>query len=150
MRTEVNRVLIVDPDQLFARRTSGHLAARGYDVETAAGIAEAVDRLRDMDFACLIVDEALPEIRGYDAVPILKTIAPNVPIIMTATRNSPELESRIRQQDVFFYHVKPFAVGELEMAVRDACRSQMVRQMSTTRVMGPGPAVGSRPRWPPA
>ena len=33
-----------------------------------------------------------------------------------------ELEARVRQEDVFFYHLKCFDISELLMAVKDALR----------------------------
>lgn len=117
------RVLITDPDPLFSSKLNAVLSSQGYDVETASCLVAAVERLRDVDFGCVIMDEALPEIKGYDAVPILKAFFPDIPIIMTATRNTPALESRIRRQHVFFYYVKAFDIDEIQMAVDDAFRS---------------------------
>ena len=122
MRDQARTILIVDPDPLFAGKLSALLCSQGYDVEAVEGITEAVRRLKDAGFDCVIMDEDLPEIKGHDAVAVLKAISPQVPIIMTAPRNTPELESRIRRQDIFFYYVKSFDMHELQMAVRDAFR----------------------------
>ena len=122
MTEETRRVLIVDPDPLFARRLSVLLSCRGCDVETVEGITEAVQRLKDVRFDCVIADEDLPEMKGHDAVPVLKAISPGTPIIMTAARNTLLRESEIRRQDVFYYYVKSFDMSELDMAVHDAFR----------------------------
>ena len=116
------RILIVDPDPSFTGKLKATLAPQGYDVEAAEGIIQAAQRMKYVSFDCLIVDEDLPEMKGHDAVPVLKTISPQVPIIVTAARNSLAVESSIRRQDVFFYHVKTFDMHELQMAVRDALR----------------------------
>ena len=122
MNQETRRVLIVDPDPLFAGKLSVLLSCQGYDVETAEGITQAVQRLKDVGFDCVIMDENLPEMKGHDAVPVLKAIAPHIPVIVTAARSSLEVESSIRREDVFFYHVKAFGIRELQMAVCDAFR----------------------------
>jgi len=122
MEQDARRILIVDPDPSFAGKLSATLAPQGYDVEAAEGIIQAAQRMREVDFDCLIVDEDLPEMKGHDAVPVLKAISPRIPVIVTAARNSLEVESSIRRQDVFFYHVKTFDMHELQMAVRDAVR----------------------------
>jgi len=104
-------------------------------VEAAERITLAVERLKDVDFDCVIMDEDLPEIKGHDAIPVLRAVSPETPIIMTAGQNTPEKESRIRQQDIFFYHVKSFDVQELNVAVRDACkrsRKAPLRSIRTT------------------
>ncbi|MFC1671590.1 response regulator [Planctomycetota bacterium] len=120
MKDNVSRVLIVDPDPLFAGRVRDALSSEGYDVEVAEGITQAVQRLENASYGCVIVDEALPEMKGYDAVPILRAAFPDLTVIMTAVNNTSELEARIRRQPIFFYHVKSFDIYELRMAVRNA------------------------------
>ena len=122
MKDKSRRILIVDPDPLFAGKLRATLCCQGYEVETALGVTEAVRRLGDVHFDCLIVDEDLPEMKGHDAVSVLRALQPEAPIIMTATRNTCELESMIRRQGVFFYYVKSFDIHELQMAVHDALR----------------------------
>lgn len=122
MKDTARRILIVDPDPLFTGKLSALLSCQGCDVETAEGIAQAARRLKDVSFDCLIVDEDLPKMKGHDAVPVLKAISPEAPIIVTAVQNSLEVESSIRRQDVFYYYVKSFDMNELDMAVQDALR----------------------------
>jgi CheY-like chemotaxis protein len=122
MKDKARRILIVDPDPRFAGKANSLLSADGYDVEVVGGVTGGARRLKDVRFDCVIVDEDLPEMKGHDAVAVLKAICPDVPIIMTAVRNTLELESSIRRQDVFFYYVKNFDMHELQMAVHDAFR----------------------------
>ena len=122
MKDKARRILVVDPDPLFAGRLRAMLSAQGYDVETVEGISQAARMLKDVDFGCVIMDEDLPEMKGHEAISVVKAILPEVPIIMTAARNTPEQETRIRQGDIFFYHVKGFSMDELRMAVGDALR----------------------------
>jgi DNA-binding response OmpR family regulator len=122
MKDKAGRILIVDPDPLFAGKLSSLLSSQGYDVEVANGMTQGAQRLKDVNFDCVVADEDLPEMKGHDAVAVLKAISPDVPIIMTANRNTREREARIRREDVFFYYVKGFEMGELEMAVGDALR----------------------------
>jgi len=119
-RDTPRRILIADPDPQFAGRLSALLSAEGCEVEAVEGVTDAAARLRDVDFHCVVVDEDLPEMKGHDAVPVLRTISPDVPIIMTAGRNSLEIERCVRRRDVFFYHVKSFDLRELLTAVRNA------------------------------
>ena len=71
----------------------------------------------------MVVDVDLPEMKGYEAVPILKAIQPRAKVIMTARSNSKELESKVRRQDVFYYHIKSFNASELASAVSGALRA---------------------------
>lgn len=120
MHQERSRVLILDPDPVFVEEVRMMLSSCGCEIDAAARIGEAVERLKDASFGCVIIDEDLREIKGHDAVPVLKAVSPDTPVIVTAARNSMELEARIRRQDVFFYHVKTFDMEELRMAVENA------------------------------
>jgi len=62
----------------------------------------------------------LPEMKGYEAVSILKNIHPQIKIIMTTTKNSRELEAKVREQDIFFYFIKSFGRDELKLAIQNA------------------------------
>lgn len=122
MKDNARRILIVDPDPLFAGKLSSLLSSHGHDAEVAKGMTKAVQRLKDVNFDCVVADQDLPEMKGHDAVAVLKAISPDVPIIMTASRNTRQQEARIRREDIFFYYVKGFEMRELEMAVSDALR----------------------------
>ena len=137
MKNRPRKLLVVDRDPLFAGKLSALLSSQGCDAEAVEGITDAAARLRDVYFDCVVMDEDLPEMKGHDAVPVLKAIAPETPIIMTAARNSRELEGCVRRQNVFFYYVKSFDLHELLMAVRDAFRKTRPEDAS-------GSAQGSR------
>ena len=119
MKVGNRRILIIDPDIEAARELSSRFIKEGYDVEISGGVTKAVERLKDVKFDCVIVDINLPEMKGYQAAPILKAIDPQVQIVMTATDNSIELEQKVRKQDIFYYHIKSFDLNELQEAVRD-------------------------------
>jgi len=53
-------------------------------------------------FSCLIMDVNFPEMKGYEAVSIIKNIAPMIKIIMTTKKNIKRLEAKVREQNVFF------------------------------------------------
>lgn len=111
--------MIVDPDSKADRDLSPLLIDEGYDVETSEGIRKAAERVKDVKFDCVIMDVDLPEMKGYEAVPIIKAIDPKVQIIMTTAENTMELEAEVRKQDIFFYYIKSFDPEELKEAVQD-------------------------------
>ncbi len=125
MTDRARQVLVLDPDPVFAERLKAALFSSGVDIDVVDGIDEAVDRIRNEDIDCVVMDEWLPEIRGSDAIPVIRAIDPNVPVIVTAIRNSAELEARIREAGVFFYHCKAFGMRDLVLAVRDAVKGGM-------------------------
>ena len=117
MRIQTKRILIIDPDTVVAEELLALFSLKGYDVERCKGITEATQRIKNAKFDCIIMDIQLPEIKGYEAVPILKAIDPTLKIIMTAAENTKELETKVREQDIFYYYIKSFDLKELELAV---------------------------------
>jgi CheY-like chemotaxis protein len=134
METGFKRILVVDPDSTAARELLSLLVDEGYEVEISGGIRKAAERVRDVKFDCAIIDVDLPEMAGYEAVSILKAIDPKIQVIMTAAVNSPELEVKVRKEDIFYYHIKSFDAEELKEAVRDVFRrlgkTKEVRRMA--------------------
>jgi len=119
MKVGLRKILIVDPDSDAAQGLSALFVGEGYDVEVCEGITKAADRVKNVQFDCVIMDVDLPEMKGYEAVPIIKAIDPKVQIIMTAAENTMELEAEVRKQDIFFYYIKSFDPEELREAVQD-------------------------------
>ena len=58
--------------------------------------------------------------KGYEAVPILKNLKPEIKIIMTTQKNTKELEAKVRSQNIFFYFIKSFDKDELKLAIFNA------------------------------
>jgi two-component system nitrogen regulation response regulator GlnG len=120
MKPAKRRILIVDPDSASTQEMLSIFTREGYGVEITADVRGAAETIRDIKFYCIIMDVDLPCIRGYDAVSIIKAIDPQVKIIMTTAENTLDLEGKVRQQDIFYYHIKSFDMEDLKEAVRDA------------------------------
>jgi len=111
------------------------IAERGYELvgELEAWAREnghqliCVDNIKDVFMTLqqerinvLVLDACLPEEMGYEAISIIKGLCHKLPIIVTAEENNPELEGRIRQRGIFYYHVKSFGPDELMLAISNA------------------------------
>ena len=129
---EADWILVVDPDPKAVEDWRTSLAIQGLNVESAGSVKEAANKLKALQCGCLVIDVDLPEMKGYEAVPILKAIQPLAKVIMTAGVNSRELESRVRQQDIFYYHIKSFSPSELATAVSDALQASKKPQSKPT------------------
>jgi len=117
-----NRILIIDPKTDFAQELAVLLSRKGYDVEMCKGLIDAIQRIKNVKFNCVLMNTKLPEIMGSEAVPVLKAIDPALKIIMMADENTMEIEKEVRKQDVFYYYIKSFDRTELELAVSEICK----------------------------
>jgi len=114
------RILIIDPDAKERENMAIFLKKENYYVETGKGLPEAIKKISEGCFNCLIMDVKLPEMKGYEAVPILKNIDPKIKVIMTTKKNTKRLEAKVREQDIFFYFIKSFGKEELKLAINNA------------------------------
>lgn len=120
----IRRVLIVESDPKVARDMFllfhfefGRFERERYEPEIAKSVAEAAEQTQTINFHCIIMDVDLPEMKAYEAIPLLKTINNKPPIIITADKNSLEVETKVREQDVYYYHLRSFGPDELRLAV---------------------------------
>lgn len=114
------KVLIIDPDHDQRTVMASFLKSESYTVDTGENLTDAVRKLADGGYRCLILDVDIPEMKGYEAVTILKRIDPEIRIIMTSKVNSRDLEARVREQKIFFYFIKSFGKDELKLAIQNA------------------------------
>lgn len=116
----IKRILVVDPDDHAVKEIISLLTWPGIEVERCLSIPNAVAKMKHVRYDCIIVDMDLKDMKGYDAVPILKTVDPSVNVILTSRINTKDLEARVRVQDIFYYYIKSFNMEELKMAVNNA------------------------------
>lgn len=111
------RILLIDADDEERKKLEGALKNEYPLMETGKNFFDAIKKIGEKRYSCLIMDVNLPEMKGYDAVFILKKIDPEIKVIMTTKKNSKRLETKVREQDIFFYFIKSFGTDELKLAV---------------------------------
>ena len=116
------KIMVADGDKNSLEVTHSLLFQEGYRVEKALRLNDVFHCLQREKIDVLILDVKMPEMKGYDAIPLIRGIDPHLPIIITAEENSPELESEVRHHRVFYYHVKSFGPEELKLAVASAIK----------------------------
>jgi DNA-binding NtrC family response regulator len=120
MTATEKRILIIDPDGRDRKEMAMFLQKENFNVEAGKGLPEAIKKVSEGCFNCLIMDVNLPEMKGYEAVSIIKSIDPKIKIIMTTKKNTKSLEAKVREQDIFFYFIKSFGKEELKLAIHNA------------------------------
>jgi len=114
------KILIIDPDPRERRHLARALKEEDYCIETGKNLSEAIKKISGGCFDCLVIDINLPEMKGYQAVSILKNIDPQLKVIMTTKKNTKRLEAKVREQDIFYYFIKSFGKEELKLAIKNA------------------------------
>ncbi|HKP17030.1 MAG TPA: response regulator transcription factor [Gaiellaceae bacterium] len=122
------RILVVEDEPRIASFVVKGLRARGYEVDTATTGAEAVRRAAEFDL--VVLDLALPDLDGFDALRQLRAKGEEVPVIVLTARGNVEdrVEGlRIGADD---YMTKPFAFDELVARIEARLRDRPSRSTS--------------------
>lgn len=124
------KIVVADGNKSSLEATHALLFQEGYHVEKALRLNDVFQCLQSEKIDVLVLDVHMPEMKGYEAIPLIRGIAPNLPIIITADENSPELESQVRHHRVFYYHVKSFGLEELKLVVENAIKKSSQEKFS--------------------
>jgi len=114
------KILILEPNSKLAEKIHLIFRKEGFLVDTTERASETIRNIQEEHVSVLIMDVGVKDMNWEEVVPIVKGMYPTLPIIITASQNTPELEAQVLHQKVFFYHVKSFGIEELILAVRNA------------------------------
>lgn len=115
-------LLVVDDEESIRSALTKFLAAKGYDVSAAASGEEALEALKRLKIACLVLDVRMPGLSGIDLVPKVLEIEPNSAILMLTAVNDATTASLCMQRGAMEYLTKPIDLEELEKAIQRALK----------------------------
>jgi len=115
IESALRKTLILVVDDYFADRETlkAILEERDYRVVTAESGAEALVRVREKHFDVIFLDIRLPDVDGTQIFEQVKTIDPEVAVIMMTGYSEEELVRRAISQGVYTCIYKPFNVEKI-------------------------------------
>jgi len=117
----VTRLLVVDDDRQLARALRITLAARGYEVVTAADGATALAAASRTPPDLVILDLGLPDMDGVAVIEGLRGWSP-APVIVLSARHAEPAKVAALDAGADDFVTKPFGMDELLARVRAALR----------------------------
>lgn len=121
MASDAPRVLVVDDEAVLRSLLSDMLSACGYSSDVAADGTAALARFREQRYGAVITDLLMPGMNGLEVAAALRTIDPEVQIILL-TGSAPALTTgRAREAGVTTLLHKPIALADLKSAIDAAC-----------------------------
>jgi DNA-binding NtrC family response regulator len=114
------QVLIVEDEtnqRILLRKI---LEKDGYAVQEAADGQEAVEKYNQDDFDIVLLDQRLPDASGIDVMNRLRSINPNIPIILVTAYANVRDAVNAMQQGAFLYLTKPVDTEELLLSMKKA------------------------------
>ena len=103
-------VLAVDDDPAMLRIIESQLTRRDFVVKTAGNAQEALEILKEMTPAVLILDVMMGEMSGYDLCSLVKRDSRlrDVPVVFLTSKGTPQDYKTGHDLGAVIYMVKPF------------------------------------------
>jgi len=126
------RILVVDDESSITGALDLILGERGYQVKTAASVAEAVELLPRHHFDLVLTDLKLADSTGIELLTRVKLESPETEVILMTAHGSIELTIEAIKRGAYYYVEKPFTPEQLLMLVERALEFASVRTENRT------------------
>jgi CheY-like chemotaxis protein len=121
-------VLLVEDEELLRRTTAKTLARLGFTVLDAANGTEAVElfpRHKDV-IRFVLCDLTMPHMSGWDTLAALRTLAPDVPVILTSGYDEAHVMADGYDERPQGFLGKPYGIADLRDAIRHALATREI------------------------
>ncbi|MCI0490264.1 MAG: sigma-54 dependent transcriptional regulator [Blastocatellia bacterium] len=123
-----NRILIVDNEPAIRFGIRDFLESKGYSVEEAESCQGAEDIFRNSRPDIALVDYLLDDGNALDILPRLKTVAPDVPIVILTGHGSIDLAVRAIKEGAEQFLTKPVELPALHLILQRLLENVRNRQ----------------------
>jgi len=115
-----SRILVVEDEPLVSMMAVETLVDAGFQAEEAASGAEAIARLQDSveSIDAVILDMRLPDRSGDDLAREMRTLRPDLPVVIASGYDKPHLEKLFAQDRRIVVVAKPYLSNDLRDALR--------------------------------
>jgi two-component system response regulator HydG len=127
---EKKSLLIVDDD--IAHRTMLRILLDWqYEISEADDGSTAIEEVSKRHFDMLLMDIRMPGVSGIEALDQIRSLSPDVPILMMTAYFSDEIAAGVRKRGAFDCLSKPFDFDELKQTIDRAIVSSRPQQRAT-------------------
>ena len=116
------RILVVEDDATVREAVAAHLVRAGHDVRTAPDGGAAVRAYAADPVDLVLLDLMLPVLGGLEVTRRLRSMRPDLPIVMLTARTQEHERVQGLQHGADDYVTKPFSMRELELRIRSVLR----------------------------
>ena len=113
----MTRLLIVDDEENIREVVREYAELNGYDADEAQDGFEAIDKVKNSHYDCIILDVMMPRLDGFSACREIRKVSES-PIIILSARTEEYDKLFGFELGVDDYVVKPFSPKELMARIR--------------------------------
>ncbi|WP_160107912.1 response regulator [Pseudomonas izuensis] len=114
----LNKILVVEDEQLLAKNLQDYLQVQGLEVRIAHNGAEGIDEAERFAPDVMVFDYRLPDIEGFEVLDAVRQNR-NCHFVLITGHPTAEVCERARQLGVSHILFKPFPLAELARAILD-------------------------------
>lgn len=120
------KILVVDDEIKIREVVSEYAKALNYECDEASNGKDAIEKVRNNNYDCIVLDIMMPELDGFSACKKIKAIK-DVPIIMLSARQEEDDKLLSFEIGVDDYVTKPFSPKELMARIKAVCERYNLR-----------------------
>jgi len=116
----MNRVLIIEDEELMIKALEFRLKKDGYEVELARDGVQAIDLLKSSTYDLVITDIMMPFVSGLEVVSFIKgnPSIQETPVIVLSSIGLERVVAEAFELGANDFLTKPFSLGELMLRIK--------------------------------
>ena len=113
MNKKMKKLLLIDDEENMIHMLSAYMKKRGYEVATASGGAEGVERVHDFVPDLILCDLQMPQMDGLAFLAHIKDQLNDIPVIMMSAYATVDTAVQAMKQGAYDFITKPFKMDEI-------------------------------------
>lgn len=127
------RILWVDDEIDLLRGHILFLENKDYEVETANNGLDAVEKVKNNFFDVIFLDENMPGMTGLETLNRLKTLSPNIPVVMITKSEEENIMDEAIGSKIADYLIKPVNPKQILLSLKkNIDQKRLVTQQTTS------------------
>lgn len=121
------------------------LEQKGYDVKVATNGTDAIDLVKEEHFDIIFLDENMPGLSGLETLNEMKTIEPNVPVVMITKSEEENIMDQAIGSKIADYLIKPVNPKQILLTIKkNVGQQELVTRKTTSDYQSEFSKIGMR------
>ncbi len=130
------RILVADDEEEIRYMLQLHLDREGFRVQMAENGTDALEKLRDGDFDCVLCDLVMPETTGLQVIEAMREAGDPTPVVLMSAHADVDTALEALKVGAFDYIPKPFRTEEVLFRLRKAIQqTRLVAEVDRLKVV---------------
>ncbi len=139
------RILWIDDEIDMLRAHIIFLQEKEYEVETANNGLDAVEKVKSSFYDIIFLDENMPGMTGLETLTEIKTVSPNVPVVMITKSEEENIMDEAIGSKIADYLIKPVNPKQILLTLKkNIDQKRLVTQQTTSAYQTQFSQIGMR------